>query len=51
VKKIHFFFTFFWTFLKGGLRCENMKLHTIEEVKNCLLNGEFAVKVDEKVAN
>jgi len=28
-----------------------MKLHTIEKVKNCLLNDEFAVKVDEKVAN
>lgn len=31
--------------------CENMKLHTVEKVKNYLLNEEFAVKVDEKIAN
>lgn len=31
--------------------CKNMKLHTIEKVKNCLLNERFVVKVDEKMAN
>lgn len=30
--------------------CENMKLHTLEKVKNCLLNEEFVVQVDEKIA-
>lgn len=27
--------------------CENMKLHSIEKIKNCLLNEEFEVKVDD----
>lgn len=31
--------------------CKNMKLHTIEKVKNCLLNEKFVVQVDEKIAN
>lgn len=30
--------------------CENMKLHTIEKIKNCLLNEEFVIEVDEKIA-
>lgn len=29
--------------------CENMKLHTLEKVKNSLLNEEFLVIVDEKI--
>jgi len=29
--------------------CENMKLHTLEKVKNSLLNEEFLVMVDEKI--
>jgi quinolinate synthase len=31
--------------------CENMKLHTLEKVKNSLLNEEYVVTVDEKIAN
>ncbi|AEG17887.1 quinolinate synthase NadA [Methanobacterium paludis] len=31
--------------------CENMKLHTVEKVKNCLLNEEVVVQVDENIAN
>ncbi len=30
--------------------CENMKLHTLEKVKNSLLNQEFVVKVPEDIA-
>ena len=30
--------------------CENMKLHTLEKVKNCLLNEEFVVQTDETIA-
>ncbi|UTB33415.1 MAG: quinolinate synthase NadA [Methanobacterium sp. ERen5] len=30
--------------------CENMKLHTLEKVKNSLLNQEFVVKVPEDLA-
>ena len=30
--------------------CENMKLYTIEKVKNCLLNEEFEIKVDKNIA-
>ena len=30
--------------------CENMKLYTIENVKNCLLNEEFEIKVDKNIA-
>jgi quinolinate synthase len=30
--------------------CENMKLHTLEKVKNSLLNQEFVVKVPENIA-
>ena len=29
--------------------CENMKMHTIEKVKNCLLNEEFVVQVNKKI--
>lgn len=35
--------------LKGAI-CENMKLHTIKKVKNCLSNEEFTVQVDESIA-
>lgn len=31
--------------------CENMKLHTLEKVKNSLLNGEFQVTVDPEIAD
>jgi quinolinate synthase len=31
--------------------CKTMKLHTLEKVKNSLLNEEFIVKVDEDIAN
>ncbi len=31
--------------------CENMKLHTLEKVKNSLLNEEFQVTVDPEIAN
>lgn len=31
--------------------CENMKLHTLERVKNSLLNEEYVVTVDEKIAD
>ncbi len=31
--------------------CETMKLHTLEKIKNSLLNEEFVVKVDEKIAD
>lgn len=31
--------------------CENMKLHTLQKVKNSLVNEEFVVKVDEEIAN
>ncbi len=31
--------------------CENMKLHTLEKVRNCLLNEKFVVQIDEKIAN
>ncbi|MEN4069780.1 MAG: quinolinate synthase NadA, partial [Methanobacterium sp.] len=31
--------------------CKTMKLHTLEKVKNSLLNEEFVVTVDEKIAN
>ncbi len=30
--------------------CENMKLHTLEKVKNSLINEEFVVKVDAEIA-
>jgi quinolinate synthase len=30
--------------------CENMKLHTLQKVKNSLLNGEFEVTVDKEIA-
>lgn len=30
--------------------CENMKLHNLEKVKNSLLNEEYQVVVDEKIA-
>jgi quinolinate synthase len=30
--------------------CENMKLHTLEKVKNSLLNQEFVVKVPDDIA-
>ena len=30
--------------------CENMKLYTIENVKNCILNEEFEIKVDKNIA-
>lgn len=30
--------------------CENMKLHTLEKVKNSMLNQEFVVKVPEDIA-
>lgn len=30
--------------------CENMKLYTIENVKNCLLNEEYVVEVDKNIA-
>ncbi len=30
--------------------CENMKLHTLEKVKNSLINQEFEVKVPLKIA-
>ena len=30
--------------------CENMKLHTLEKVKNSLLNQEFVVKVPDSIA-
>jgi quinolinate synthase len=31
--------------------CENMKLHTLEKVKNSLLNEEFVVTVDKETAD
>lgn len=31
--------------------CENMKLHTLEKVKNCLFNEEFVVGVNGEIAN
>jgi len=31
--------------------CETMKLHTLEKVKNSLLNEEFIVTVDKKIAD
>lgn len=31
--------------------CENMKLHTLEKVKNALLNEEYVVSVDVEVAD
>ncbi|HSO25745.1 MAG TPA: quinolinate synthase NadA, partial [Methanobacteriaceae archaeon] len=31
--------------------CENMKLHTLEKVKNSLLSEEFIVKVPENIAS
>jgi quinolinate synthase len=31
--------------------CENMKLHTLEKVKNSLLNEEYMITVDEKIAD
>jgi quinolinate synthase len=31
--------------------CENMKLHTLEKVKNSLLNEEYQVIVDEDMAS
>ena len=31
--------------------CKTMKLHTLEKVKNALVNEEFVVTVDEKIAN
>lgn len=31
--------------------CKTMKLHTLEKVKNSLLNEEFVVKVDEDIAD
>ncbi|OPX57544.1 MAG: Quinolinate synthase A [Methanobacterium sp. PtaB.Bin024] len=31
--------------------CKNMKLHTLEKVKNCLLNEEFIVKTNENTKN
>ena len=31
--------------------CENMKLHTLEKVKNSLLNEEFVINVDEKIVD
>lgn len=30
--------------------CETMKLHTLEKVKNSLINEEFVVKVDDKIS-
>lgn len=30
--------------------CENMKLYTIENVRNCLLNEEFEIRVDKNIA-
>ncbi|MEL7670320.1 quinolinate synthase NadA [Methanobacterium sp.] len=30
--------------------CDNMKLYTIGNVKNCLLNGEYVVEVDKSIA-
>ena len=30
--------------------CENMKLHTLEKVKNSILNQEFEVKVPLEIA-
>lgn len=30
--------------------CENMKLHTLEKVKNSLINEEFVVEVDAEIA-
>lgn len=31
--------------------CKTMKLHTLEKIKNSLLNEEFVVKVDEDIAD
>lgn len=31
--------------------CENMKLHTLDKVKNSLLNEEFVVAVDKEIAD
>ncbi len=31
--------------------CETMKLHTLEKIKNSLLNEEFVVKVDKNIAD
>lgn len=31
--------------------CENMKLHTLEKVKNSLLNEEYVVTVDKEIAD
>lgn len=31
--------------------CENMKLHTLEKVKNSLVNEEYVVTVDKKIAD
>ena len=31
--------------------CENMKLHTLEKVKNSLINEEYVVSVDEEIAD
>lgn len=30
--------------------CENMKLHTLEKVKNSLINEEFVVTVPDEIA-
>ena len=34
----------------SGAVCENMKLYTIKNVKNCLLKEEFEIKVDNNIA-
>ncbi|MGZ7044108.1 MAG: quinolinate synthase NadA, partial [Methanobacterium sp.] len=31
--------------------CETMKLHTLEKVKNSLLNEKFVVRVDKEIAD
>lgn len=30
--------------------CENMKLHTLEKVRDCLLEEKFVVQIDEKIS-
>lgn len=37
--------------LLSGAICENMKLHTLEKVKNSLINEEYQVLVDPEIAD
>jgi len=34
----------------SGAICENMKLYTVKNVRNCLLNEKFEIKVDDNTA-